>query len=180
MRIFETRMLSLALLYALLPFGTLRAQPPTSGIYRIRSAYLNDNRCADLRTQDNVTLQLMPCNNAATSERFQVTLTGDGTYTIKALNNPSSNGIDYVMDGSGNFIASACNNCDKIRWKIQPAAGSSNPSVMNIIWVIGATGQPLARNQLWNRMDSDDAGRIQLINAGPPDPHNNWVFLPTK
>lgn len=37
----------------------------------LRSAYKNDNRCADLRTQDNVTLQLMPCNNNAKSRDFK-------------------------------------------------------------------------------------------------------------
>jgi len=57
-----------------------------------------------------------------------------------------------------------------MRWNIQPAP--NNPVCWNIVTV------PPNRQMLWNRVDPDNNGRLQLMNAGPQDSHNNWGFKP--
>jgi hypothetical protein len=70
-------------------------------------------------------------------QKFQVTLTGNGTYAIWALDAGANSGIiplapqDIGPDGVQALQVAA--NHGFMRWTIQQAGGTDDPRVMNII-----------------------------------------------
>jgi hypothetical protein len=115
--------------------------PPATGIYNIRSQYLNDNRCVDVSTDGKEIVQLMPCNKAQ-EQRFKVSLNDDGTYAILTLviapaGTETNLPITYEQaDGGptdGYYYYLAIADPQDIGWSIQQAAGQNDPNTMNII-----------------------------------------------
>ncbi len=158
--------------------------PPATGTYAILSALMGDHRFVQ---NNNPLLQLeyvKPGSGYSAQQKFQVTLTANGSYSISSISAGANSGViqtapqDIGPDGVQALLVSA--NHDFMRWTIQQANGSEDPRVMNIISAQSAFAgaPPVARPGLWNRVDPDNQGRLQLMNAGPPDPHNNWIFLP--
>jgi hypothetical protein len=141
-----------------------------SGTYKIVSALNGDNHVVQ---NNSGLLQLeVEDHGSSNNQKFQVTQTDNGTYSIYSLDAGANSGIgqtapqDIGPDGVQALIVVGNNS---IRWTIQPAP--DNPATWNIITVA-------ARQMLWNRVDPDGSGRLQLMNAGPQDPHNNWGFKP--
>lgn len=158
---------------------------PASGTYAILSALMGDHRFV----QNNGLLQLeyvKPGAAYSNQQKFQVTLTGNGSYSISSVSAGANSGIiplapqDIGPDEVQALQVAA--NHDFMRWTIQQAVGSADPTVMNIIQAQSAFpgAPPLGGGppKVWNRRDPDDQGRVQYWNGGPPDPHNNWIFLP--
>jgi hypothetical protein len=140
-----------------------------SGTYRIHSAYRNDGRYVQ---NNNGLLQLELLDNNANSQKFQVTLTANGSYSIYPLNAGAGSGIAQTEPqniGPAGVQALIVIGNNNMRWNIQQYPGS-DPNAMTIITV------PPNRQMLWNRVDPDGQGRLQLMNAGQPDPHNRWNF----
>jgi hypothetical protein len=142
-----------------------------SGTYKIVSAFNGDNHVVQ---NNNGLFQLeVEDHGASNDQKFQVTLTGDGSYSIYSLDAGANSGIgqtapqDIGPDGVQALIVIGNSN---MRWNIQPAP--NNPVCWNIVTV------PPNRQMLWNRVDPDNNGRLQLMNAGPQDSHNNWGFKP--
>ena len=182
------RLFSVVLLSTFGSLGELQAQtPPSTGVYFIHSDYLGDNRCVDLKTQDNETIQLYFCNRAK-DEKFRVTKTSDGTYTISAVNGPNNACISMLKQNSVNAVHSVVSCTAK--WTIQKAAGSAAASnSMNILVASGisvpgvATPTVSLNGLVWNRKDPDGDGRVQLMTpppGGQSDPHNNFSFQLTQ
>jgi hypothetical protein len=181
------RFLSVSLLGGFGSVGALQAQAPlSSGTYFIHSDYLNDNRCVDLRTQDNETIQLYFCNGAK-DEKFEVSQTSTGTYTIAAVSGASNSCLSMQVQNGVQAVHSFVN-CN-VTWKIQKAAGSpAGSNSTNIFVASGLFEQgpatPVSLTGLiWNRKDPDSDGRIQLMRpppGGQSDPHNNFSFQLTQ
>lgn len=155
-----------------------------SGIYFIHSDYLNDNRCVDLKTQDNETIQLYFCN-AGKEQKFRVTLTNAGTYIIApAVNGPPNSSLGMQVQNGVQAVHSFVNS--QVTWTIQKAAGApAGSDSMNVIvagglFEVGVAAPVSLAGLMWNRRDPDDQGRIQLVRPGPPDPHNNFSFQLTQ
>jgi hypothetical protein len=142
-----------------------------SGTYRIHSAYGGDGRYV----QNNSGLLQLELLDHGTSndQKFQVTLTSDGTHAIRSLTAGSNSGI-WASGSPAVGPLVVYDNGGPVRWKIQQAP--DDPNALNIIAVHAISDARLRVQQLWNRIDPDDQGRLQLMDPGPQDPHNNWYF----
>lgn len=141
-----------------------------SGTYRIHSAYGGDGRYVE---NDSGTLQLELLDHGTSKDQqFQVTLTGDGTYTIRSLTAGANSGIwPSGSPAVGPLVV--YDNGSEVRWKIQQAPDDA--IAWNIVAIHGVGGPPVATQGLWNRVDAP-GGLLQLMAPGPQDPHNNWYF----
>jgi hypothetical protein len=157
--------------------------PPASGTYAIHSAHVGDHRFVQ---NNNGLLQLeyvAPGAGYSNQQRFQVTLTANGTYSISSLSGGGNTGViptapqDIGPDGVQALLVAA--NHDFMRWTIRQAVGTGDPTIMNIIMAQSAFpgAPPIARQECWNRVDPDNQGRLQLVGVGA-DSHNYWVFYP--
>jgi hypothetical protein len=142
----------------------------TSGTYRIHSAYGDDGRYVE---NDSGTLRLELLDHGQSrDQQFQVTLTGDETYTIRSLTAGANSGIwPSGSPAVGPLVV--YDNGGPVRWKIQRA--QDDAIAWNIIAVHAISDGPLRVQGLWNRIDAP-GGLLQLMDPGSEDPHNNWYF----
>jgi len=158
--------------------------PPASGVYAILSALMGDHRF--VQNNDGL-LQLeyvAPGTAYNNLQKFQVTLTDNGSYSIYPLSAGANSGIVWpepqdLHPDAVQFLEVVANK-GFMRWTIRQAVGTNDPTVMNIIQAQSAFqgAPPIGGLSVWNRRDPDDQGRVQIWPGGPPDPHNNWIFLP--
>ena len=120
-----------------------------SGTYKIVSAYNGDNHVV----QNNSGLLQLEVEDHGNSnnQKFQVTQTDNGTYSIYSLDAGSNSGISQTEPqdiGPGGVQALIVVGVNTVRWNIQPAP--NNPVCWNIVTV------PPNRQMLWNRVDPDN------------------------
>lgn len=141
-----------------------------SGTYIIVSAQIPPGD-GHLCENDSGTIQLAALEDHGQSndQKFQVTLTADGTYSIYSLTAGANSGIDAMEPqdiGPGGVQALVVVGVNTIRWNIQRAPNDA------IAWNIVFAGTQNG----WNRVEGDNKGRLQLRNVTAQDSHNNWYF----
>lgn len=139
-----------------------------SGTYIIVSALNGDGHLAQ-NNSGTLQLEALEDHGQSNDQKFQVTLTGNGSYSIYSLTAGAGTSIGQTEPqdiGPGGVQALIVYGNDVIRWNIQRAPNDA------IAWNIVVAGT----QDGWNRIDGDDQGRLQLRDVTAQDRHNNWYL----